>query len=92
MLGMIKKAVSSLTPNVYTVYVEWDGEAGMLVAYSDDIPGLATEAPDPETLKARVYELASDILGEQGQTKQSGMIALENKPMYISLGDNMACA
>ncbi|MBS4099511.1 MAG: DUF1902 domain-containing protein [Sulfuricella sp.] len=39
--------------NVF-VHAEWDGEAGVWVATSDDVPGLATEADTTEALVAKL--------------------------------------
>ena len=90
MLSMIKKAISGIS-KTYAVYVEWDSEAKMWVAYSDDIPGLATEAPDPDRLKERVIELAKEIIGEELKNTHSGVL-MQPKPTYIPFEGNMACA
>jgi len=35
---------------VYEVLARWDGEAGVWVAESDDVPGLVAEADTPDAL------------------------------------------
>ena len=91
MLGMIKEKLSSMKPRVYAIQVEWDSEAKMWVAYSDDIPGLATEAPDIEALAIRIEALAIDILNEQSIARDSSILAIDTKPMYFPLGGSTAC-
>jgi hypothetical protein len=44
----------------------WDDDAGVWVATSDDIPGLATEAPDLAGLRAKLIDLVPELLSENG--------------------------
>jgi predicted RNase H-like HicB family nuclease len=90
MLGMIKRA---LTPpsKTYAVYVEWDSDAKVWIAYSDDIPGLATEATDPDALKDRIIALAIDLVGEEIRGNHSGVL-MQPKSMYIPFEGNAVCA
>ncbi|WP_117238135.1 DUF1902 domain-containing protein [Thermus sediminis] len=44
----------------------WDGEAGVWVAESPDVPGLATEAPSLEELWAKLEALVPELLEENG--------------------------
>ena len=39
---------------IYFVRAEWDGEAKVWVATSDDVPGLATEAETMEELSKKL--------------------------------------
>lgn len=48
--------------NRLTVYVQWDKEAKVYVATSDDIPGLVTEAASLDRLMERVLEVAPELL------------------------------
>lgn len=50
----------------YLVTAQWDAEAGVWVATSDDIPGLVTEAPSLDALYARVLNVAPELLDENG--------------------------
>ena len=50
----------------YLVVAQWDAEAGVWVATSDDIVGLVTEATSLDTLYARVLEIAPELLQENG--------------------------
>ncbi|MDN5926587.1 MAG: DUF1902 domain-containing protein [Hyphomicrobiales bacterium] len=46
----------------FLVTAEWDGEAGVWVATSDDIPGLVTEAGSLDELLKRVLAVAPELL------------------------------
>lgn len=48
--------------NRYNVQVIWDAEAEMWVADSDDIPGLAAEAPDDKSLWEKLEGLIPELL------------------------------
>jgi hypothetical protein len=87
MWDMIRKILPS-PQKTYAVFVEWDSEAKMWVAYSDDIPGLATEAPDPDTLKVRIIDLAIDLVGEEIKDSHSGVL-MQPKSTYIPFDGNM---
>ena len=49
-------------PATYTVRAEWDAEASVWVATSDDVPGLCAEASTVEELTAVVLELVPELL------------------------------
>lgn len=44
------------------VIAQWDDEAGVWVATSDDIPGLVTEAVSLDELLSRVLAIAPELL------------------------------
>ena len=46
----------------YLVDAEWDDEASVWVATSDDIPGLVTEAETKDDLIRRLRELVPELL------------------------------
>lgn len=48
------------------VEAEWDPEAGVWVATSEDVPGLATEAETLESLMAKLRVLVPELLEENG--------------------------
>jgi len=50
----------------YNVKAEWDGEAGVWVASSDDIPGLATGADTLEELIEKLKVVIPELLEENG--------------------------
>lgn len=50
----------------YTVQAEWDDEAGVWVASSDDVPGLATGADTFEELIAKLRIAIPELLEENG--------------------------
>jgi hypothetical protein len=48
--------------NRFNVQVTWDADAKMWVADSDDIPGLAAEAPDEKSLRKKLTSLIPELL------------------------------
>jgi hypothetical protein len=51
-----------LMQNRFKVVVTWDHDAELWVADSDDIPGLAAEAPDHEALSQKLATLIPELL------------------------------
>jgi len=47
---------------VLFIRAEWDSEAGVWVATSDDVPGLSTEADTLEALSAKLDSLVPELL------------------------------
>lgn len=47
---------------ILIIEVMFDDESGMWIATSDDVPGLATEAPTFEKLKERVMAVTPELL------------------------------
>jgi len=45
-----------------TVSAIWDPDAEVWVATSDDVPGLATEAPTMEALRAKIEAMIPELL------------------------------
>jgi predicted RNase H-like HicB family nuclease len=56
----------SLTQPSYTVAAEWDAEAMVWVATSDDVPGLATEAETFEALAEKLRVVVPELLELNG--------------------------
>ena len=50
----------------YFIRAEWDDEAEVWVATSDDVPGLATEADTQEQLIAKLKILIPELLVANG--------------------------
>ena len=50
----------------YFIHAEWDDEAEVWVATSDDVPGLATEADTQEQLIAKLKTLIPELLDANG--------------------------
>lgn len=46
----------------YTVRADWDAEAEVWVAFSDEVPGLATEAATLEALTEKLRTLIPELL------------------------------
>jgi predicted RNase H-like HicB family nuclease len=47
---------------LYQVAAEWDGDAGVWVATSDDVPGLVAEAVSREALVKRLRSMVPELL------------------------------
>jgi predicted RNase H-like HicB family nuclease len=48
------------------VHADWDAEAGVWVATSEDVPGLVTESSTVETLIVRLEVMIPDLLEANG--------------------------
>lgn len=59
-------ALNKIINIAVTVKAEWDGEAGVWVATSDDVPGLVAEHRDFGQLERMVLELVPVLLAENG--------------------------
>jgi predicted RNase H-like HicB family nuclease len=59
-----------------TVRAEWDAEAQVWVAESDDVPGLVTEAETIERLIERLQVLVPELLELNGDAAENGAIEL----------------
>ncbi len=56
----------AMQPATYHVQAEWDSEAGVWVATSDDVPGLATEASTIEDLTEKLRDIIPELLQANG--------------------------
>ena len=61
----------------YFVRAEWDDEAAVWVATSDDVPGLVTEAPTLEALDAKLRTMVAELLDANGCMPSDGLVAVE---------------
>lgn len=50
----------------FFIRAEWDSEAGVWVATSDDVPGLATEAETLEALSTKLQSMVPELLEANG--------------------------
>jgi predicted RNase H-like HicB family nuclease len=48
------------------IHAEWDDEAGVWVATSEDVPGLATEAESMDALVAKLQVMVPELLDANG--------------------------
>ena len=48
----------------FNVFVEWDDEARVYVATSDDVPGLVAEGPTLDAVRDKVLALVPELLAE----------------------------
>jgi len=51
-----------MAPKSYHVQADWDPEAGVWVATSEDVPGLATEAATLEALTEKLRAMVPELL------------------------------
>ena len=52
--------------NPLYVHADWDAEAGVWVAASNDVPGLATEAETVEALVVKLETMIPELLAANG--------------------------
>jgi predicted RNase H-like HicB family nuclease len=57
---------AAMESSTYHVQADWDPDANVWVATSDDVPGLATEAATIEELTARLRTLIPELLEANG--------------------------
>lgn len=53
-------------PKILFIRAEWDDEAAVWVATSDDVPGLVTEAATLEVLSSKLETLVPELLEANG--------------------------
>lgn len=53
---------AAMDSNTYHVQADWDPDANVWVATSDDVPGLATEAATIEELTQRLRTMIPELL------------------------------
>ncbi len=53
-------------PKIFFIRAEWDEEASVWVATSDDVPGLVSEADTIEQLSAKLEVLIPELLDANG--------------------------
>lgn len=59
---------------IYTVNFDYDADADVWVATSDDLQGLALEGGSLDALQERVRNAVPELLELNGQTKQANMV------------------
>lgn len=55
----------------------WDAEAAVWVAKSPDVPGLATEAPGLDLLKAKLDAMIPELLAANGRLPDEASVPVE---------------
>ena len=64
MLGLEQRSI--WVQKIYFIRAEWDDEARVWVATSDDVPGLVTEAATLEALSQKLEILVPELLDLNG--------------------------
>ncbi len=54
--------MTAIEPPMLEIRAEWDDEAQVWVATSDDVPGLVTEAPSIEALVDRLRAIIPELM------------------------------
>lgn len=67
------------------IQAEWDAEAAVWVATSDDVPGLAAEADTLEALDARLKVLVPELLEANGRLPAGPELSMELLARRISV-------
>lgn len=62
--GDVQKRLMNMADRKFVVTAQWDDEARVWVATSEDIPGLVTEAATLDELRDRVLAVASELIEE----------------------------
>lgn len=88
----IEKAYHPHMQKPYFVRAEWDAEALVWVATSDDVPGLATEAATIEELDAKLKVMVPELLEANGCLPGEGQVAVELLARRFSLATPLAAA
>lgn len=61
----------------YLVNAEWDADASVWVATSDDVPGLVTESDTLEALQSKVQIMVPELLEVNGCLPANKIIQIE---------------
>ena len=61
----------------YLVNAEWDADASVWVATSDDVPGLVTESDTLEALQSKVQLMVPELLEANGCLPANKIIQIE---------------
>lgn len=61
----------------YFVRAEWDDEAAVWVATSDEVPGLVTEAQTIEALDTKLKSVVPELLQANGCMPADGQVVVE---------------
>lgn len=79
---------------IYKVTVEFDADANVFVAHSDDIPGLATEASSFQELVERVCAVAPELIElNDDRPFPPEYLAFEQEAVYVPFSKGqIACA
>jgi predicted RNase H-like HicB family nuclease len=62
--------------SLFIIKAEWDAEAQVWVAESDDVPGLAAEAKSIEALRPKILAMIADLIEENDMKVDGDDIAI----------------
>jgi predicted RNase H-like HicB family nuclease len=69
---------------VYTILLNWDNEARVWIAESDDIPGLILESPSVDTLIEHVQDAVPELLELSGKKSQDVELCIKAERRLIA--------
>ena len=62
---------------------EWDAQAGVFVATSEDVPGLVAEAPTPGELMQKLQVLIPELLALNSPHLFQGDTRIDEVPLFV---------
>ena len=65
--GILVLFMESTPHGVFEILAQWDSEAGVWVAESEDVPGLVAEADSPNVLARKLRTLIPELLELNGR-------------------------
>ncbi len=74
------------------VSADWDSEARVWVATSEDVPGLVTEAATPEELKEKLEVLIPELLEANAHLLEGGSRPLQAQARFNGFERELAFA
>ena len=69
-----------------TVFLEWDSEASVWIATSEDLPSLVLECPNCDSLKERVSKAIPELLELSGKPIGDYIISFQSREPIFSNG------
>lgn len=69
----------------YCVRANWDADASVWVATSDDVPGLVTEAPTVEALNIKLKRMVPELLVANACMPANRQVTIELLARQISV-------
>ena len=77
---VVEKTASN---GVYEIRAQWDSEAGVWVAESEDVPGLVAEADSPNVLAQKLRTLIPELLELNGAPTAGPRVSTYSKSTKI---------
>lgn len=88
--GNPESTYTVLMQKIHFIRAEWDSEASVWVATSDDVPGLATEADTLEALSEKLQHLVPELLALNGESSSED-VTYELLARKLAIAHRVAC-